>query len=760
MRALLNQPRFALSVGLLAAAISIGAPLGIFGGHGELALNVVWLGAILASIKGILSLPRSARGPWLLVAASLILMLVCAALREHYNTLGDVSTQRSLIPDLAAGPGYLLLVAAMAGIVRDRRRGVDGGVDTLLDGLLCGLASLALAWVYVLEPAIATTPMPFGSGLSVIGYLAVSVVLVVLTAQLAFSAGERLIVSQVFAVVAMLFMLIGDLLYTLTDARLISLDASVVMTPYALTFSSLTYMYLHPSMGEFAQPIPPQRKIASPTRLAFVAVALLVPAIVSTTALGPAGGSRYELTAIIMLTTMVATARVLRALQSHAHSERALLFQATHDILTGALNRSGLLLELEKLDRDGVPHAVLFIDMDRFKLVNDTYGHSFGDELLMSVAARLRRVRPEDLVARIGGDEFVVVTCMDAGSPEAVAAAEMVRGTFADPFMIDGAEIPVSISVGITTSDEVAGPVAMLRDADTAMYRAKDSGRDAVVLFDGAMRDQVSFRLELERELHHALKRGELAVYFQPIVDMTTGEPQGFEALMRWHHPMLGNVGPLTFIPVAEETGLIVEIGAWIVDQACRHLAEWRSLGPAYSHLRVSVNVSARQLRDADFSFMVNRALVFHGLPAAALSLEVTESILINESITIPRVLDQIRESGISLSIDDFGTGYSSLAYVQRFPFQTVKIDRSFVTPLDKAGGENQLVGAIVAMAQALGLSTIAEGVETLEQQKRLVELGCHTAQGFLYSRPVPAEQIPATLRRLAQAQHRPPVHA
>ncbi len=262
-------------VGLLAAAISIGAPLGIFGGHGELALNVVWLGAILASIKGILSLPRSARGPWLLVAASLILMLVGAALREHYNTLGDVSTQRSLIPDLAAGPGYLLLVAAMAGIVRDRRRGVDGGVDTLLDGLLCGLASLALAWVYVLEPAIATTPMPFGSGLSVIGYLAVSVVLVVLTAQLAFSAGERLIVSQVFAVVAMLFMLIGDLLYTLTDARLISLDASVVMTPYALTFSSLTYMYLHPSMGEFAQPIPPQRKIASPTRLAFVAVALL-----------------------------------------------------------------------------------------------------------------------------------------------------------------------------------------------------------------------------------------------------------------------------------------------------------------------------------------------------------------------------------------------------------------------------------------------------------------------------------------------------
>lgn len=753
MRALLNQPRFALIAGLLAAGISLGAPLGLFGSHGDLALNIVWLGAILASIHGIRSLPKAARGPWLVVAASLMLTLVGAALRDKYQTLGDLSPNRSLLPDLAAGPGYLLLAAGMAGVVRHRRRGVDGGVDSLLDGLLAGLASLALAWVYVLEPALATAPMSFAVGLSVVGYPAISVVLIVLTAQLAFSAGERLIVSQVFAVIAMLFMFVGDLLFTLTDAKLIALDTSVMMTPYALTFSSITYFCLHPSMKEFAKPIPIQRKIASPTRLAFVGVALLVPAVISTATTGTVSGARLELTGIIVLTTMVATARVLRALESHAQSERALLYQANHDILTGALNRSGLLVELEKLDMHGVPHAVLFIDMDRFKLVNDTYGHSFGDELLVSVAARLRRARPLDLVARIGGDEFVIVTCEDAGTPAAVAAAEMVRGTFAEPFMIEGAEIPVSISVGITTSDKVVGPVAMLRDADTAMYGAKDSGRDAVVLFDGAMRDQVSFRLELERELYHAVAREELAVYFQPVVDMTSGQPQGFEALMRWHHPMLGSVGPLTFIPVAEETGLIVEIGAWIVDQACRHLAEWRRLEPSYSHLNVSVNVSARQLRDADFPFMVQRALALHGLPAAALTLEVTESILINESITIPRVLDQIRESGVSLSIDDFGTGYSSLAYVQRFPFQTVKIDRSFVTPLDKADGENQLVGAIVAMAQALGLSTVAEGVETLEQQRRLVELGCHNAQGFLFSRPVPADQIPATLRRLTRFQ-------
>ena len=753
-----QSTRPAVAGAAVAALISIAASFSLLGEFSMTAIGVVGLGAALSLFAGTRRLPRGARHPWIMVAVAVLLILVAAGLRDAYKTVGDLSPSRSLIPDLASGPGYVLLAVGLVFAVRVRRRNVGGGLDAVLDGSLAGLAALALAWVFLIEPALAKTPATIGVRMSIVAYPPLSVVFVVLTTQLAFARGSRRVASIVGAVLAMLCVLVGDVFFTITDARVADLPGYVTVLPYALAYSAIVYFALHPSFREFAEPLPADNTPATPARLAFVSLALTIPAMVSVTQHNMATSDRLVLASIILVLTGTATWRVVRALQHHARSEKTLLYQATHDLLTGSLNRAGLIEELAELDERGIPHAVLFVDMDRFKLVNDSFGHSFGDDLLIAVSERLRRSRSAtDIVARIGGDEFVVVTTFTGGIDQVVGMAEALRQSFAQPFLIRDTEIPVSISVGIATSELDGGPGALLRDADTAMYGAKDAGRDSVLVFDNSMRDRVSNRLELERDLRHALKRQELAVHFQPVIDMVTGQTLGFEALMRWHHPMRGTVPPLDFIPIAEETGIIVEIGSWILDHALEQLAGWRKLSPSTADLWISVNVSARQLRDADFVFMVERSLERHGLPADCLVLEVTESLLLEEGPTAPAILNRIRNHGIRLSIDDFGTGYSSLAYLQRFPFQCVKIDRAFVDPLDNEdGGEHQLVGAIVAMAAALGLSTIAEGVETSEQADRLVELGCTVAQGYYYSRPVPADQIPATLRRLAVAAQRP----
>ena len=260
--------------------------------------------------------------------------------------------------------------------------------------------------------------------------------------------------------------------------------------------------------------------------------------------------------------------------------------------------------------------------------------------------------------------------------------------------------------------------------------------------------------LELERDLRHALDRGELTVYYQPVVHLPGGEITGFEALLRWHHPTRGTISPLAFIPIAEETGLITQIGAWILDEACRQLRVWRNMLPGGEQLTMAVNISARQLSDSDLPFMIDRTLWRHRLDGSAVCLELTESMLLDNPDAANLVLSRLRERGLHLAIDDFGTGYSSLAYLQRFPFDRVKIDRAFVEPLDQPdASEHQLVAAIVAMADALGMATVAEGVETIEQADRLFGMGCDTAQGFYYSRPVPADGVPATVQRLGIAR-------
>jgi diguanylate cyclase (GGDEF)-like protein len=404
--------------------------------------------------------------------------------------------------------------------------------------------------------------------------------------------------------------------------------------------------------------------------------------------------------------------------------------------------------------------ALLFLDVDRFKLVNDTVGHALGDDLLVEVARRIKAtVRHDDLVARTGGDEFVVVLEHLTEEAEGVDWAERIRGCFASPFLVRGNEIYSSASVGVVVADGRDRTVdfgTMIRDADTAMYQVKEAGRDGIAVFDASMRDRAAERVALEHDLRSGIERGEVSVHYQPIMALPHGPAVGVEALVRWTHPRFGEIPPSKFVPIAEESGLIEALGALVLADACRSLAHWRLDVPAAAELYVCVNVSARQLRDPSLPDQVSTALAENGLPAQALCLELTESILM-ENLGEAERLNELRDLGVRLSIDDFGTGYSSLSYLKRFPLDYVKIDRAFVEGLDRPHtSDESLVAAIVAMTRAMGMLTIGEGVQTAAQERRLIELGCDAAQGYRYSRAVPADEVPAMLRRALKPFLRP----
>jgi diguanylate cyclase (GGDEF)-like protein len=426
-------------------------------------------------------------------------------------------------------------------------------------------------------------------------------------------------------------------------------------------------------------------------------------------------------------------------------------YLANFDALTGLPNRNLFMNRLEhaliQARRSQHGLGLLFLDIDRFKYINDCFGHAFGDNLLKAFALRLKSVlREGDTVARLGGDEFVIILG-DIQEPEnAPVLALRVLNAFLKPLSVDKRDLSVTTSIGVavypTDGNE---PEVLLKHADVAMYRAKEGGRNAFQFYTADMGFKAVERMKLEHALHYALENNELELHYQPQIDLESGSVKSVEALLRWRHPELGMVAPIRFIQLAEETGLIIPIGKWVLKTACAQASAWQKEG---NEVRVAVNVSGRQFQEKDMPQLVQSVLDETGLDAAYLELELTESMLMTDSEATVHILGQLKAVGVGISIDDFGTGFSSLSYLTRFPIDIIKIDQSFISSLSTKPEAASIALAVIALAKSLGLKTVAEGVETVDQLNFLQANGCDAIQGYYFSRPLSADAMTVLLRR------------
>ena len=436
-----------------------------------------------------------------------------------------------------------------------------------------------------------------------------------------------------------------------------------------------------------------------------------------------------------------------RDITERKRAEEQLIYNALHDPLTNLPNRTLFMDRLQHAMEHARRHkdykfAVLYLDLDHFKVVNDSLGHTIGDLLLVESSHRLQDcLREEDTVARLGGDEFVILLEYIQGTTDVTRIANRIQTSLASPYDLENHKVFVSVSMGmVVNATGYERPEDILRDADIAMYRAKGQGRGRYEMFDTAMLAYAMTRLELETDLRKALERKEFIVHYQPIVELETLRIIGFEALVRWQHPTRGLVMPSEFIPMAEETGLIVPIGHWVLVEACRQIHEWQVLFPVDPPLTVSVNLSVRQCSQTDLVQKVARALQQTGLAADNLKLELTESMIVEDAASTSTMLSELRALGVQVQIDDFGTGYSSLGYLQRLPIDTLKIDRTFVGRIGNNGSGSEIVQTILALAHDLGMKVVAEGIETNEQLSKLKSMECEYGQGYLFTKPVDSQ--------------------
>jgi diguanylate cyclase (GGDEF)-like protein len=703
------------------------------------AFAVIGVGTIWACFAGPRRFGAEPRTAWLSVSGATLLFVIGVVIRPWATAQPP---PLPLLADAATIPGYLLLTAFFFILLR-ARQSIER--HAVLDGLIVCLAGGLISALLLAAPALAITGRPVIFSVLAGVYPLLDIVLLLLVVNLTFTA-------TVFppSLIAMLggttLMFIGDLAYAIIGTSGKTYTSPLLDVPFLLGFALLGVTALHPSVVELSRAGRRPVQAWSLRRMS-----LLVPAIATPFVLLILIGDRSRADRLIIGVTgavmvILLLARAVSAVQAQVAAQLHSEHQAMHDPLTGLPNRRMISAQVERLVA-GVPSGsgdrvwVYLLDLDGFKWVNESWGHDTGDQLVIDVAARLRAAMPPGImVARVGGDEFLVAYLGD--KPGALRLVDEIRGCFARPLPVRGTEVVISASIGIAHADGDGSATvtaeALMRDADTAMYRAKAEGPGRSTIFDTSMHDRVRERIELEVALRTAMVEGQLYVAYQPIVQLDTGRPLGAEALVRWQHPERGMIPPVTFIPIAEDAGMIGAIGTWVREEALHQLGKWRADGTVADDFYLSINVSPRQLREPDLPLTVSAELLRYGVPARAVALEMTESVMVDGSSVTARVLFELRELGVRLLVDDFGTGFSALGYLRRFPVTGVKIDRSFVSGLGASVEDEEIVRAVVAMSYALGLSIVAEGVETRTQRDALASVGVTQAQGWLWGPAVP----------------------
>lgn len=678
------------------------------------------------------------------------LVIIVAIIIGQIFSAASLGATEHLVAEVAFFVVQIALVLGLL-LVAQRRIGREP-LSILADASILSLGAWLVVWIAVLRPLFdAVSNEPFVAGVRGITFSLSAVVLFLLVTLLLGDSDNSTVVW--LASSAILTSLIGDVLWALHEAEVVTTALSVRNAPYVMALFAACATLLHPGIRHLTAQGSYHAARPMAGRLVVVISGLVVP--IAVFALTDAQDTRDRIvrTVSVLFLSGVVLLRVTIAVRANAQLQAKLIESAQTDALTGLANRS---LMLEHVDtalrtawRDNRQPTVLFIDVDRFKNINDSLGHAAGDDVLIAVATRLRLILPTHcVVGRIAGDEFVVLDPQTNGPSEAMVLADRVLESFHEPLALRQGDVFVSASIGVSTYRPSVTNSAddLLRHADTAMYRAKESGRNCVAIFDESMLASVTQRLAVETALYRALERRELRLVHQPIIDVGLGEVVGFEALMRWDRDDGSSISPAEFIPIAEETGTIVPIGAWALLEALTHLGEWIASGVCPRDATMAVNVSPRQLSDPNFVNVVSEALIRAHIPARQLWLEVTEGVMIAQPDQALDALTKLCDLGVRVAIDDFGTGYSSLSLLQKFPIHCLKIDRSFISGVADNADARSLVRTIIAMCESMGLDIVAEGVESVRQLQVLGEMRCAKAQGYLISHPVPPESIASTV--------------
>ncbi|GIF44498.1 putative bifunctional diguanylate cyclase/phosphodiesterase [Actinoplanes xinjiangensis] len=732
------RDRWAVSSWVLLGA---GAPTAVLVGvadppgatYGYLAGVLVCVIAAAVGIRH--NVPVGHRRPWLLLLAAEVVSLT----GESIRLVAESGTVLAMLPDAALLPIYLLLTAGTADLVRRTRATADD--PARVDAALIGVGAALLVWSLWIEPWIAGDDPRWQNLVAAALPLAAGMLLTIALPMLLL--GRTRVPAMWFFVASGVTLLAANIVLANRGWFVQGPDGIPLKLMGALVLATdfaIAACVLHPTVRVLTERVSARSHVLRRGRTALISATLCVPTILGVAA--PPRSQTFSLVRAMLSLALIGivVARVVRANNSRARAEQEARWRAEHDSLTRLPNRERLAVTVAGWTAPDTEVSVLLLDLDRFKLVNDHWGHEVGDEMLRVVAGRITAtVRAEDLVCRTGGDEFVIATVFPAGSGDAAAGqlAGRLLTALIEPLPLSVGAVDTTASIGIATAAAGTSAVALLRDADTAMYRAKESGRNRWAAFDPGLRERLRRRFTLERALSGALDHGELDVHYQPIVHLPTERVDGFEALMRWTHPELGQVSPVEFIPIAEDTGLIVAAGAWLLEEAAARTLAWRQAAPVH----VSVNLAVRQLREPGLVDRVADILARTGLPPEGLWLEITESGFMEDPDACLHTLHELRNLGITLCIDDFGTGFSSLSYLQRLPVTIVKIDRAFITGVGDGGPNEPIVRAVLAMSHALGHRVVAEGVETATQRDWLRANDCDFAQGWLYGRPLPAAE-------------------